>query len=743
MVTMDLFTRLAVFCLLWSNALCDITSDWGTLNICVTRNPSGKDNLQKQCNGLEKNTNQKIKCVFAVDRLRCLELLMAGKADFGVFKAEDLLISATQNKKDINELVVINEFRFLRDQPYEFEMVVVVSNDVEINSLADLQGKRLCHPGFDENGWMNNDWSEMFSQIFEDSVVHEECNPNLSIFENRIKSLSEFFGPSCKPGPWSPDPAIDFKLKLKYRDLCKRCNSPSVCSQKDLYWGRTGPALCLTDCHGDVAWLRLADFRSSFKAQEGLYCHNVSFLCPDGTKQAIDDPNPCAWISHPWPSIVSRKVTAADVGKLISWVNDSDQIYNVKTWQYLLRVLFNMTFQPLKVISPIEVLEYLQQIPGFYQSVKIPKCKGSGDDRTITICVPNNATFHKCAVLANVAQVYSIDPGFQCIVSNDCLNSVSSGAADVTIISVENLKQAYEKQSLKTILYQTHYDYGNLRHAAAVVKSSSKMQSLQDLKGKRACFTEENGFGWNSVLMTLKEKSLIEDDCNGEASIRNFFSNVCIIYSKPEDAFPTCFPDDEVKPSGGSEVLESLGVRCIAEGGGDVAFIDYNNLGKYLQNNTDLGATTDQFMPICPYENVSAYECYLSWGSFGQVISRKNLSKEREEEIISAFTLLNSIFGDDDPSTRSSPVFRLFSHDPNEKNMLFQSAATRLERSEKFTKRGAFRWNNSYEIKLKNTVSRCLSKNVVNKSVISFPVIEIYVFQFVFMFYFSKNFIRL
>lgn len=50
-------------------------------------------------------------------------------------------------------------------ESFEFEMVVVVSNEVEINSLEDLRGKRLCHPGFDENGWLNNDWSEVFSQV--------------------------------------------------------------------------------------------------------------------------------------------------------------------------------------------------------------------------------------------------------------------------------------------------------------------------------------------------------------------------------------------------------------------------------------------------------------------------------------------------------------------------------------------------------------------------------------------------
>ena len=50
-------------------------------------------------------------------------------------------------------------------EQYEFEMVVVVSNEVEINSLDDLRGKRLCHPGFDESDLLTNDWSEVFSQV--------------------------------------------------------------------------------------------------------------------------------------------------------------------------------------------------------------------------------------------------------------------------------------------------------------------------------------------------------------------------------------------------------------------------------------------------------------------------------------------------------------------------------------------------------------------------------------------------
>lgn len=46
--------------------------------------------------------------------------------------------------------------------------------------------------------------------------------------------------------------------------------------------------------------------------------------------------------------------------------------------------------------------------------------------------------------MSNVARIYAIDPEFQCGLSNDCLTNVSRGDTEVTIISTERLRQAYE-----------------------------------------------------------------------------------------------------------------------------------------------------------------------------------------------------------------------------------------------------------------------------------------------------------
>ena len=51
-----------------------------------------------------------------------------------------------------------------------------------------------------------------FLQYFEEVVVPEQCDPDLSVLENKVNSSDSFFDSSCKPGPWSPETGVDQKL---------------------------------------------------------------------------------------------------------------------------------------------------------------------------------------------------------------------------------------------------------------------------------------------------------------------------------------------------------------------------------------------------------------------------------------------------------------------------------------------------------------------------------------------------
>lgn len=117
--------------------------------------------------------------------------------------------------------------------PFEYEIVVVVSNDANINSASELRGSEFCHPGHGlqeshltevlanvstpaniHRKWRvnNGNQNQFFSQYFESTLVARQCEADMSLAESRIKASADFFGPSCKAGPWVPDVEQDREL---------------------------------------------------------------------------------------------------------------------------------------------------------------------------------------------------------------------------------------------------------------------------------------------------------------------------------------------------------------------------------------------------------------------------------------------------------------------------------------------------------------------------------------------------
>ncbi|KAH1020339.1 hypothetical protein HUJ04_010018 [Dendroctonus ponderosae] len=87
--------------------------------------------------------------------LDCLRRIHKGKADFGVFTAEDL-VAAANSEIDV---LLTNELRFSSDQNFEYELVAVVANAANIRQKHDLRGKKYCHPGYGYEA----DWTRILS----------------------------------------------------------------------------------------------------------------------------------------------------------------------------------------------------------------------------------------------------------------------------------------------------------------------------------------------------------------------------------------------------------------------------------------------------------------------------------------------------------------------------------------------------------------------------------------------------
>ena len=116
-------------------------------------------------------------------------------------------------------------------------------------------------------------------------MVAKSCDPEISISEDRIRSSARFFGPSCKAGPWVPNPQEDRRLKDRYPSLCQMCYDPYRCDVGDKHWGRRGALYCLTSGGGSVAWARLDDVKSHFGVRKNFlfpkfcsYFYKIFFL---------------------------------------------------------------------------------------------------------------------------------------------------------------------------------------------------------------------------------------------------------------------------------------------------------------------------------------------------------------------------------------------------------------------------------------------------------------------------------
>lgn len=103
-------------------------------------------------------------------------------------------------------------------------------------------------------------------------MILKSCNPEISLTEDRISASAKYFGPSCKAGPWVPDPKQDRLLKDRYPSLCQLCYDSYRCDIGDKHWGRRGALYCLTNGVGNVAWARLDDVRSHFGVSLKLSC---------------------------------------------------------------------------------------------------------------------------------------------------------------------------------------------------------------------------------------------------------------------------------------------------------------------------------------------------------------------------------------------------------------------------------------------------------------------------------------
>uniref|UniRef100_A0A1B0BXC0 Transferrin n=1 Tax=Glossina palpalis gambiensis TaxID=67801 RepID=A0A1B0BXC0_9MUSC len=598
--------------------------DDGKLRLCIVESRGIYRKTPKFCPTLEATSN--IECVVGVDRLDCVRRIHKGTAHFGVLSSEDLVAARWASV----EILVASELR-LHNTPFEYEIVAVVDNEADIHTVHDLRGAKLCHPGYG----LENHWTEILANYFESTLISKSCDSGISLTEDKIRASARYFGPSCKAGPWVPDPKQDRLLKDRYPSLCQMCYDSYRCDIGDKHWGRRGALYCLTSGGGNVAWARLDDVKSHF-GLTGLTAQaeisEYSYLCADGHLQPINTTRPCVWVAKPWPVVAARRNHAAQVQALITGLNHDDS----KSWQNALLSLletYHIDIVPLDNVIPID--DYLDQAPAYQSAYSFPECN---PPRSVVFCTTSIIQHIKCSWLQEASQVYGVQPNIQCIRSpalSNCLDDVKYKTADVVLVDHENRIRAQRDFDLIPLLYEFSQGMHQRYVTIAIVRKEAKLENFSQLKGVKACLPSYEGPAYLSVMHTIANKT------GQVTALHHFFHrNSCTWHPKQKNKCPEHYKGDEGA------------FRCLAEGNGDVAFLSSSVYKQYMVGNLTspwlhkIGHKS--FKVLCPYgdnEKRSKFEyCYLHWTTRGHLMTHKN-TLIRHNEIYNTLKDMDALFG--------------------------------------------------------------------------------------------------
>ncbi|XP_018392136.1 PREDICTED: transferrin [Cyphomyrmex costatus] len=608
-------------------------------SLCIVDSIHTTQRILSLCPKLAKSP---IECVIETDRFGCLRRVANGDVDITVLEPEELV--AIRNYK-LYSVLVTNELRLFPDDDHRFEIVAIAHKNVQ--RIWDVKGKRLCHPGLDTI----DDWTKIFSMYFENLIINKECDANMTLFENRVHALSNYFEMACIAGPWSADTIFDYQLKSKYRNLCAACEKPASCYNTDKYYGREGALLCLTDGMGDVAWVRLGDARVHFKAQM-INVQDYKFLCPDGTTRPLNFEKPCIWISKPWPVVVARPSNAENIAHMMN-----SMMNRTFSWQSNVLQLIESYYITSTDVKDLQTPDdYLHRYPNFLSANVRTGCLPSRDIRW---CLVSNLEKRKCSWLRDASIVYGVEPLISCLQETSreaCVDAIRKGKTDIFLARPEELLEN-KMMGLKPIIHAMANSRQELNRIAAVVKRNSRFRVLKDLKGAKAAFTGYRSVGWNAFVTLMRNESNGNWDCSDAQAISKFFKDSCVLgWNNKNNGNELPANLHSLCKEGAEHAGDDLSTfNYLASGIVDVAFVNL----KVIENKTEAGEfyyeridnksinRLPKYRVLGPTlaEAIKRVPYLLAWTSLGSIMAYENITDLRRQEIYTMLLEMDKIFG--------------------------------------------------------------------------------------------------
>ncbi|KAK0169137.1 hypothetical protein PV327_002883 [Microctonus hyperodae] len=629
-------------------------------------------------------------CVTGRDRFDCIEKVGKKEADIVAVDPEDMYLAAKNNLAVNAGYNIIEQIRTKEepDEPYRYEAVVVVHKDLAITDPHNFRGLKSCHTGVGRNVGYKIPITKLTAM----GILSNVHNPQYSARENEIRALSTLFSKGCLVGKWSPDPIINSRLKETYSNMCALCEKPEQCDYPDKYSGYEGALRCLAHNGGDVAFTKVIYVKRFFGLPVGKSSAiptnenpiNFMYFCPDGTKVPIDaETKPCTWAARPWQGYMTNDQVknVETVQNELTELGSLGEKEKTNWWKDLLLLGDKTIAVKTSPVSPEEHLENAKYLDVIERNSGAP-------EKEARWCVWNVESLEKCRALASAAHSRDARPKLDCIKKKDqnaCMIALKNKDVDLIMLDGGSVKKAIDDFNAKPIMAE-NYGPGatemSERPAVVVVKKNSYINSLGDLKGKKACHTyyKLDFAGWLAPVHILKKANLIiseneiseffDGSCAPGAALDSKLCQLCVgnIASKDDETISAtkCKSTASEAFSGGKGAL-----KCLASGKGDVAFVPLTALKQLdLDKAIDGEIKVSDLALLCPNGGTAAINewemCHLGLEPPRIIVSHNEKSVNVLEELTHGVLTATTLY------SKRPDLLQLFGAWGGKRNVLFK-----------------------------------------------------------------------
>ncbi|XP_053668730.1 transferrin-like [Anopheles marshallii] len=675
-----------------------------------------------ECEQLQRGASEVV-CVHVQDSVECAQRIRNGTADFGVFSAESVLLTASL---DWEGLTVIKELRSSERtrESVDFQTAVVVRS-THTGGLDGLRGLRYCHPGFHYS--RTHRWTERVLKHFERLVAPVRCDDFRTVTEVETFAVSNFFRAACRPGVWSQIPKEDSELKEKYSNLCSLCPNASSCSYDGINNGQQSALQCL-ERDGDVVYASVLEIQRFF-ADRSAIANDFSYLCQDGTLKPVNGPA-CTWLAQPWPTVIASATKAVQIAaRLDVWLRNS--LTSSTPWESaIIDILTRHNADKIAAASSIQSPKDY-----FFPHRPLPLVSDICQS-TARWCTTSLEERDKCDVLAKAGLTAGVYPLLQCNnpTTNriNCLREISAERADFAGID-SNYGYLARQSNLAAALYQ-ETEKEKYSTVIVLVHEGKGHDRFEKLRNAKACFPEFGGIASIAFVNVGRSRGIFDrNECDYGHLMSEFFSESCAPGSRDDMHDPTgenaenlcalCRYGDKPTPrelagdndeyantdapieDAPEEVADGIdpalrnsdsvsvsvdrnllcaasesnryygtrgALRCLQEAG-EVAIIEAQNLAEHAQF---LGMNESDYRVLCRNGSLAAYtgfhvdeECYLTTIVDGEIVVRRQW--EHSDNLVHVLTSL-------DVYLQNDPDFRMYNIFAGQRNLLFEDSALGL-----------------------------------------------------------------